>query len=220
MDRLKQVWVEMLADPADVSRPDEPDHAHHRVSRARLLRRSALGAGAISVGGAAAAALASAKGSPTLPARDREVLRFALMLEQLQAAFYSEALRAGKLTGEPRQFAEVVGGEEQAHLRYLRAELGAGAGPASSYRFADAVSTNARFVAAAVQLEDTGVAAYNGQAENVSRSTLRAVARVMSVEARHAAWARAMAGKLPAPSAADAPISASAAMQAIRPFMA
>jgi rubrerythrin len=166
-----------------------------------------------------AAAFASAA-DPRISHRDREVLRFARMLEQLQATFYAEALKAGRLTGEPRQFAETVGRQEQAHLRYLRDELGAAAPSVPRYDFGGALHDNVAFVAAAVTLEDTGVAAYDGQAENVSRATLRGLARVMSVESRHAAWARAMAGKLPAPVAADVPISAAAALKAIQSFMA
>ncbi len=196
---------------------DRESASSGRITRGRLFARSAIGAAVVSAGGGAATALAS--GKPTLPSRDREVLRFALVLEELQAAFYAGAIRAGTLTGERRQFAERVGGQEQAHLRYLREELGVAAGSPSRYRFADAFRSDAHFVAAAVTLEEIGLAAYNGQAENVSRPTLRAVSRVMSVEARHAAWARAMAGKEPAPVAADMPISAAAAVSAIRPFM-
>ena len=190
-----------------------------RITRGGLLARSAVGAAVVSAGGGAATALASGRGVSRMTARDREVLRFALVLEQLQVAFYAAALHAGTLTGEPRQFAETVSGQEQAHLRYLRDELRIAAAPAPRYRFADAFRSDAQFVAAAVRLEEVGVAAYNGQAENVSRRTLRAVSRVMSVESRHAAWARAMAGKDPAPVAADRSISAAAAVSAIRPFM-
>ncbi len=189
------------------------------VSRGRMLGRLVIGCGALSLG-RTAAGLASASASGSLSAGDRTVLEFALVLEHLQTTFYDQALRSGKLTGEARQFAEVVGGEERAHLSYLRRQLGPGAGKAVSYRFGDALSSDARFVGAAVTLEEVGVAAYNGQAENLSPSALGAVARVISVEARHAAWARGLAGLEPAPVAADVPISAAAAMKAIRPYVA
>jgi hypothetical protein len=42
----------------------------------------------------------------------------------------------------------------------------------------------------------------------------------VSVEARHAAWARALAGKDPAPVAVDTPISISQAKSALAPFLA
>lgn len=187
------------------------------VSPARLLGRLAIGCSALALGRAVGLASATAKGS--LTAGDRTVLELALALERLQATFYEQALRAGKLTGEARQFAAVVGGEERAHLSYLERELGSAAGQPSSYRFGDALSNNSKFIAAAVTLEEVGLAAYNGQAENLSRAALGAVARVISVEARHASWARGLAGRQPAPAAADVPISATDAMKAIRPYM-
>lgn len=190
-----------------------------QCTRAGLLRRISVGLGAISAGGAGAAALASARGPASLPAHDRRVLRFALELERLQTAFYAEAIRVGKLTGEIRQFAEIVGREEQAHRHYLEKVLGSTAGGGQRYRFGDAAHSDRTFIAAAVKLEDTGLAGYNGQAANLSGTTLRSVARVISVEARHAAWARDLAGQEPAPHATDAPISAAEAMTAIRPFM-
>lgn len=189
-----------------------------QCTRGALLRRVSVGLGAISAGGAGAAALASARGPASLPARDRKILQFALELESLQSAFYAEAIRAAKLTGEVRQFAEIVGREEQAHRRYLEKALGSDAGSNQQYHFGDAFRSERAFLAAAVKLEDTGLAGYNGQAANLSRPTLRSVARVISVEARHAAWVRDLAGQQPAPHATDAPISAEQAMNAIRSY--
>ncbi len=188
-------------------------------TRATALRRTALGLGAVASGAAVGIGISQAGGA-TLGARDRQILQFALELEQLQVHFYAAVLAAGKVNGEPRQFAETTLREERAHLSYLEQELGGGGGPAATYRFGDAVSDNKKFVAAAVTLEETGLGAYNGQAGNLSRPLLAAVARVISVEARHAAWARAMAGTLPAPTATDEPISAAKAAQAIRTYLA
>jgi rubrerythrin len=190
-----------------------------QCTRAGLLRRVSVGLGAVSAAGAGAAALASAQGPGSLPAGDRRILRFALQLERLQAAFYAEAIRGGKLTGEIRQFAETVGREEQAHQRYLEKALGGTTASSQRYHFGDAAHSNRTFIVAAAKLEDTGLAGYNGQAANLSRTSLRSVARVISVEARHAAWARDLAGQQPAPHATDAPISAAQVLTAIRPFM-
>jgi rubrerythrin len=190
-----------------------------RMPRARFLGRASAAFGAVAVGGGTFAAFAAASRHGSLAGRDRQVLAFALTLEQLQTAFYSEALKAGNLTGEARQFARIVGREEQAHLRYLRQEPSSSAGKASRYAFGDAASSDEHFVAAAVTLEETGLAAYNGQAENLTRATLKSVARVISVEARHAAWARGLAGLQPAPVAADVPISADTAMARIRKYL-
>jgi rubrerythrin len=191
------------------------------VPRAAIIKRIAVSLGGLTAAGAAAAGLASASRSSgsSLSSRDREVLELALKFEQLQTAFYEQALKAGKLTGQIKQFAEVVGGEERAHLHYLQHALGGAAGSPPTFTFGDVTTDDAKFIAAAVTIEDTGLAAYNGQAENMSRATLQSVARVISVEARHAAWARSLAGKLPAPVAADVPITASAALKSIKPYL-
>jgi hypothetical protein len=168
---------------------------------------------------AAGATAAFARGVPALGHRDHEVLSLLAGLEQLETSFYAAALSAGRLTGEPRQFAQTVGSEERAHLQELTEQLGGHAPAAVGYRFAHAVTSNAAFIAAASTIEDTVVAAYNGQAENMTRRTLGRVARIMSVESRHAAWARGLAGSLPAPVAADPAIGAAAAMKALRPFL-
>jgi rubrerythrin len=192
-----------------------------KVPRAAIIKRIAVTLGGLSAAGAAAAGLASASRSSgaSLSSRDTEVLELALKLEQLQTAFYGQALRDGKLTGETRQFAEVVGREERAHLQYLEHTLGHATGSEPTFTFGDATTNNDKFIAAAVTIEDTGLAAYNGQAENMSRATLQSVARVISVEARHAAWARSLAGQLPAPVPADVPITAAAALKSIKPYL-
>jgi rubrerythrin len=189
-----------------------------RGALTRLLRP--VGAAGVLVGaGASGATVAFARRSTALTRRDRQVLEFLAGLERLESSFYAAALSAGKLTGEPRQFAETVGREERAHLRDLAELLGGHAPPAAHYRFSHAFGSNRTFVIAAAALEDTVVAAYNGQAENMTRHMLGRVARIMSVESRHAAWARGLAGKLPAPVAADRAIDAGAAMKALHPFL-
>lgn len=184
-----------------------------------MLTRVVAGLGAVSVGGAAAAGLATAIGAQSGSSQDQAVLGLALMLEQLQAAFYSQALRAGKLTGEPKEFAQTVGAEEQAHLSYLTKVLGSAPKP-QRFNFGNALSDQSTFITTAVKLEDTGLAAYNGQAGNLTPGRLADVGRVISVEARHAAWARALAGEQPAPVAVDVPISAPQAQAALKPYLA
>jgi hypothetical protein len=70
----------------------------------------------------------------TSPAQDREIFNFALLLEYLQAAFYTEAVEQGALRGEVRRFAEVVSGHERAHVAYLRMALGRPRTPAPDVR--------------------------------------------------------------------------------------
>jgi rubrerythrin len=202
------------------------DRGTTELGRGALLKRVAITLGGIAAGGAAAAGFAEASRKsphgdpPSLSARDREILEFAVRLEHVQVAFYSEAIRRGKLTGEVKQFAQIVGQEERQHLDYFDHLLGSSNAKPGKFKFGDATASNKQFVAAAAKIEDTGLAAYNGQAENMSRHTLKAVARVISVEARHAAWARSLAGELPAPVPADVPISAAKALNAIKPYLA
>jgi plasmid stability protein len=190
-----------------------------RFSRGGILKGSLALAGAIAgsvVGAAEIAASADSRGSP---AQDREILTFGLLIERLQAAFYAAALRGGQLTGEARQFARVVGAEEQAHVKYLTAALGTSAGASPRFKFGEAATDPGKFIATAISLEEAGLGVYNGQAVNLTPKTLAAAARVVSVEARHAAWARALAGKDPAPVAVDVPISVTQAKQTFQPFI-
>jgi rubrerythrin len=207
---------------------DRPMTGITRVGRAALLRRTAIALGGIAAGGAAAAGLADASGKsagdahsgPALSRHDRQVLELALRFEQLQTAFYGAAVRRGQLTGEARQFAQTVAHEERQHLAYIEHALGGHTAQPPKFSFGDAATSDKQFVAAAAKIEETGLAAYNGQAENVSRATLASLARVISVEARHAAWARSLAGELPAPVAVDVPITASQALHEIKPYLA
>jgi rubrerythrin len=176
-----------------------------KVTRREMVRRGAIGAGALAAGAGlgvlrrpetAAAARPSA-------AQDRAIFNFALLLEYLQAAFYTAAVKDASLTGELRDFAEVVSEHERAHVAYLRKALGKHARPRPEFEFGDATRSERAFVKAAVLLENTGVLAYNGQAANLTKPALAAAAEIVSVEGRHAAWISDLAGEPPAPHAAD-----------------
>src|SRR5204863_4889777 len=60
------------------------------------------------------------------------------------------------------------------------------------------------FLRLAIAMEDILVSSRNGQAGNLSKRRLAAVATIASVEARHSAWVRDLAGEAPAPDAVDA----------------
>jgi hypothetical protein len=206
------------AEPGVGSLDEERGAATARFSRASLLKGSVAVLGAVGGTAVGAAELAAAPDSGGA-ATDHEILTFGLLIERLQAAFYAAALGGGRLTGEARQFAQVVGAEEQAHVSYLVGALGSSAGKSPSFRFGDAATDPAKFIATAISLEETGLGVYNGQAVNLTPTTLAAAARIVSVEARHAAWARALAGKDPAPVAVDVPVSVSQAKQTFQPFI-
>ncbi|MGH3022782.1 MAG: ferritin-like domain-containing protein [Gaiellaceae bacterium] len=178
-------------------------------SRERFLRRAILAGGTLAVGGVVVAGLPRlAVSAAQSPAQDAEIFNFALLLEYTQAAFYGEAGERAELTGELLEFATVVAEHELAHVEFLREALGSEARAEPTTDFGEATADPDAFGVAAVTLEDVAVAAYNGQAGNLTKAALRAAATIISVDARHAAWIRSIVGELPAADAVDQPLSA------------
>jgi rubrerythrin len=147
---------------------------------------------------------ASAASFPRLSAaQDREILQFALQVEQLKAAFYAEAAAKRKLTGELRQFAVVAAGHEQDHADALARALGRRAKKPPQFAFGNETTDAHAFTTAAIALEEAAVGIYNEEAANLRRPALALALEIVSVEGRHAAWIRSLAGDRPAPRAAD-----------------
>jgi rubrerythrin len=179
-----------------------------RMTRAALLEGALLAGGGVVVGGVVLGGLPDFAASKPSPKQDAEILNFALLLEHVQAGFYADALARGGLSGELREFAERVGAQEREHIAFIRKALGKAARKEPELDFGDDTTTAERFTETAFKLEDLGVAAYNAQAPNLTKETLAAAAKIVSVEARHAAWIRAIAGENPAPDASEPTASA------------
>ena len=174
-----------------------------RMSRAKLLSRALVTGGGVVVGGVVIGGFPGlALGRPS-PAQDVRVLNLLLLLEYVQAAFYADANKRGSLRGELAAFSRTVGSHEDEHVAFFKKVLGSKARTKPRVDFGSVTQKARSFTAAAIALEDLGVAAYNGQATNVTRKTLAAAATIVSVEARHAAWIRDIAGRLPAISPTD-----------------
>ena len=92
------------------------------------------------------------------------MLNYALVLEYLQAAFYTEAERAKALTGRTAKAAKVVGAVERAHVKAFRDLLGRKAVGEPHFDFQGVTENNDAFLKTAVAFEDLAVAAYKGQA--------------------------------------------------------
>jgi rubrerythrin len=177
--------------------------AEASASRGRLLRLTTAGIGALLL-----ADVGRARAATRLPASDVSILNYALVLEYLQASFYTEAERNGKLTGKTAQAARVVGATERAHVQAFRELLGSRAVKRPAFNFRGVTEQQKQFLKTAVAFEDLAVAAYKGQAPNLkSRSVLAAAVGIHSVEARHAAWMRQLFGITPAVHAFDQPAS-------------
>jgi rubrerythrin len=174
------------------------------TSRTAFVTRGSLAGATLAFGaGLGLAARATSADAAPSAAQDRAIFNFALLLEYLQAAFYTEAVEHGRLRGDVRDFAEIVSEHERAHVAYLRRALAEHARPRPRFEFGNATQSERAFVKTAVLLENTGVAAYNGQAANLTKPALAAAAEIVSVEGRHAAWISDIAGESPAPRAAD-----------------
>lgn len=179
------------------------DAIGRRSTRRTLLSRGLLAGGALATGGGVLGWRAGTATPAPSPALDQKIFNFALLLEYLQAAFYTRGVDAGRLRGEVREFAEIVAGHERAHVTFLEKALGRRARKKPTFEFGEATQEQRKFVQTAVLLENTGVAAYNGQAANLTKKSLAAAAEIVSVEGRHAAWISNIAGRPPAPRAAD-----------------
>jgi hypothetical protein len=175
---------------------------------APLLRRR----GFLRVAGASAATvtlvLAGCGDDPVPPAPaanqvsfgtgDTGLLNYALLLEQLEAAFYQrvvDAPPADLLAYERSVFADLRD-HEVIHRETLKFALGTEALPALTFDFSTFTLTSRTGVLeAAKKLEDLGVAAYGGAARLFANTaTLGLLAKISSVEARHAAFIRDLIG--------------------------
>ena len=165
--------------------------------------------GTLAGGGAALAALVLAAPGKAATKTDVDILNYALTLEYLQAAFYTEAERRHALrTPLAKQTTRVLGSVERAHVRALRNALGAAAVAKPFFDFGGVTEDEDAFIKTAVAFEDLGTAAYKGLAFRIESPALLAAAiSIHSVEARHAAWIRYLAGAPPASAAFDEPKS-------------
>lgn len=197
-----------LRPPLDLARIDHDGALAESADRAGTLTRGAFiatagGAAAAVLGAAATAAESKPEG---LGVGDEAILNYALVLEYLQSAFYTEAERLGVLKGERAQAAQVLGGVERAHVKAFRAQLGERAVARPTFDFQGTTEDPEAFLKTAVAFEDLAVAAYAGQAPRLrSDAALAAALSIHTVEARHAAWMRYLVGATPAASAFDEP---------------
>ena len=200
-------------------------------------RRQALQSlGMIGAGAALTACMPTA--TATMPDIDVDVLNFALNLEYLEAEFYSwaafgkglddadagggPASTGGKklvYTGQPidgavQAYIEEIANDEIAHVKFLRAALGAKAVPrpqidiggvGGAFEAAAKAASNGAlagfdpyanalfFLHGAFIFEDVGVTAYKGAARLITnKDYLEAAAGILAVEAYHAGEVRTL----------------------------
>lgn len=139
----------------------------------------------------------------TFNANDIGILNFALLLEELEAAFYVGVISSGKVTNAKElDYMRYLGSQEAAHVTFLRSVL------ANQVLFTTQdlslnqatlntiLSSRESILNTAIALEDVGVHAYNGAGTSMTNPTfLLAAGSIVSVEARHAAGVRSLLGK-------------------------
>ena len=129
---------------------------------------------------------------------DVGILNYAYALEQLEAAFYSQVVMsfASDLSTDERSRLTDIRNHEVAHREFFKAAITAAAPTMilqdltvdfSSIDF----GTRASVLSTAMAFEDLGVSAYNGAGKLiVSTDYLLIAGKIVSVEARHAAYIR------------------------------
>ncbi|NJR38993.1 MAG: ferritin-like domain-containing protein [Leptolyngbyaceae cyanobacterium CSU_1_4] len=175
------------------------------ASRRNLIKWGVWGFGGLMLATLPQVATAQSSRSSTLTfnANDVGILNFALLLEELEAAFYAAVADSGQITdSKEAEYVRVLGAQEAAHVTFLRSVLGEQTLFATEDLSFNQDGLNAilsdrdQILNTAVALEDVGVHAYNGAGPSLTNPTyLLAAGSIVSVEARHAAGVRALLGR-------------------------
>ena len=192
------------------------------VTRQSFIMRGAVTAGAVyglgAVGPFVTQAMSQEGGG------DVEILNFALTLEYLETAYYTQALkRIAGLSGNVKSLATEIRDNEAEHVDALMRtieDLGGTPVKAPGVDFGDAFTSERSFLKLAQTLEDTGVSAYNGAAPAIeSTEVLAAAGSIVQVEARHAAAIRALIGNPISDGGFDKTLEMQQVLDAVKPFV-
>lgn len=160
---------------------------------------------------------------PSGPSNDTEILQFALLLELLEAKFYTLAVASGVLSGKVLEVSTNVRDHEQDHVAFLQAALGGDAFGQDDvvFDFSGTLKNQNKFLDAAEAFEQTGVGAYLGALPLISDPALaEAASTIFTIEARHTAAFRAMNHRNdPVPDAFEDPLTPSQVVSRISPFL-
>jgi Ferritin-like domain/TAT (twin-arginine translocation) pathway signal sequence len=133
-------------------------------------------------------------GEANLGTGDNAVLNYAYALEQLEAAFYQRVIESqfSGITADETALLTDIRDHEVAHREFFKAALGTNAIGGLEVDFSSIdFGKRESVLNAAKTFEDLGVAAYNGAGRFLTSADLLAIAgKIVSVEARHAAYIR------------------------------
>ena len=161
---------------------------------------------------------------------DVDVLNYALSLEHLESAFYTEGV-AGFATQDfvdigfdasVLDYLTTIRDHETAHVEALTDVIsGLGGEPVEAVEYDFGYTDLTGFLAVAQELENTGVAAYTGAAQFLidNDDLLTAALTIHGVEARHAAYLSVLNGTSPFPDAVNAPLTPDEVLEMVAPFI-
>jgi hypothetical protein len=137
-------------------------------------------------------------GAVSLGSGDVGVLNYAYALEQLEAAFYAQVIATpyANISSDERTALTAISKHEAIHRDFFKAAITAAAPtqiiPGLTPDFSKInFSDRTQVLTAAKTFEDLGVAAYNGAGSLIQSGTYLLLAgKIVSVEARHAAYIR------------------------------
>jgi len=138
----------------------------------------------------------SSNGGVNLGSGDIGILNYAYALEQLEAAFYTQIIST-PYTGisvMEQTYLTDIRDHEIAHREFFKAALSTSAIQSLQVNFSSIDFTSRTSVLGTAQaFEDLGVSAYNGAGQLITNPDYLTLAgKIVSVEARHAAWIRDM----------------------------
>jgi rubrerythrin len=170
-------------------------------TRSEFFRKSLFAGGSLVAGGVLMGGLPAMASAKPSKKQDVQILNYALTLEYLEAAFYNQAIANNAPQGAALDVAKVIAAHENAHVKFLKKALGKAAVKSPTFDFKDTVTDPTKFVETAYVLENTGVAAYLGQAGRIKQTAiLGAAGSILTVESRHAGAIGQLIGKPVSPS--------------------
>ena len=192
---------------ADIKMAGVDASAPESAARRRFL--AAAGAGGLAAFLAACGSSKdknSAASRTPLGGQDLVIVNYALTLEYVEADFYDKVVESGVFSGKDADAITAIRDNEHEHVAALEAlakQLGGTPAekPVTQFSLGDARSV----LKLAVNLENTGAAAYLGQVDSIeNREVLAAALSIHSIEGRHAAKVSRMLGVPFAPDGAFA----------------
>lgn len=196
------------------------------TSRRKLLQLSLCGIGTLALTTLPKAVTAQSSYGKTLTFNDDDdgILNFALLLEEVEAAFYAAVAKFSDFNPTERDYIRALGNHEAEHVKFLRSVLGDKAifttkDLSFSQIFRSKLTNRTDILNTAVALEDTGVHAYNGAGTKLTNPVyLLAAGAIVSVEARHAAGVRRLLGQPVTETAEDEAVKPADLVPELNPF--